>query len=85
VSHRARNQRTLHASDVYGLGVLLFWSVAGRLPNPSRIEDARLANDGTGRAVKEVLARCLDHDPTARFQTAGEVAEAAEAIFGAKV
>jgi serine/threonine-protein kinase len=63
------------ATDVYGLGVLLFEMVTGEPPYPvdtwEELAEARAAGPGTLPAslppdFRTLIARCLDDDPAAR-------------------
>jgi eukaryotic-like serine/threonine-protein kinase len=67
------------ASDVYALGVILYELVSGRPPHtPETSWQARLTQKPPAVDSKwdRVLARCIDPDPTKRFQDAQEVAQA---------
>ena len=77
------------AADVYSLGAVLFNVLAGRPPfvgsNPvSVIRQASETpapklrtlsrNSGIDRDLETICARCLERDPTARYQSAGDFA-----------
>ncbi len=80
------------ASDVYALGVVAFECLAGTrpFPGPSPVEVARQhlsappppLPDDVPRAVRALVARCLEKDPAARPPDAGTVAREARALQG---
>jgi eukaryotic-like serine/threonine-protein kinase len=76
-------------SDIYAVGVLLFYSLSGRLPlvadsvgqlirlHQSRpVADIRELVPTIHDNVAEILARCLAKSPEERFASAAELAEA---------
>jgi TolB-like protein/tRNA A-37 threonylcarbamoyl transferase component Bud32 len=76
------------AADIYSLGAILFYLLAGRPPfvGPnvlSVIHQAaatpaprlRSLAPSLDRDLETIVARCLEHDPTARFQSAGALAD----------
>ncbi len=81
-------------SDVYALGVVLFYVVAGRPPfdadeplvvmmehttkAPPRLAD--VAPDRASRGLNAVVARCLAKSPDDRFQDATELARALQTL-----
>jgi serine/threonine-protein kinase len=76
-------------SDVFGLGVMLYESMVGRLPfdgkNPAQVlrrvldgafTPAEKARPAVGRNFGAVVGRALEHEPNARFASADELARA---------
>ncbi|MDV6028653.1 MAG: tetratricopeptide repeat protein [Phycisphaera sp. RhM] len=77
------------ASDVYGLGVMLFEFVTGRLPHPTPASiasidldaaiDARRAQpdwragDGVQPGLKSIVNRCLQFEPEQRYTSAEDL------------
>jgi serine/threonine protein kinase len=61
--------------DVYGVGALLYLAATGAEPSlaPDRMNllsrPIRRLNPGSGLRLQRVIARCLDLDPTRRFQS----------------
>jgi serine/threonine-protein kinase len=87
-------------SDIYSLGVLFYRLVTGALPVdgqtvldilnghvsgsviPPRLRDPALFID---EATDAVVMRCLEKDPTCRFQTMGELCDALQGCFTDRV
>jgi TolB-like protein/tRNA A-37 threonylcarbamoyl transferase component Bud32 len=76
------------AADIYSLGAILFNLLAGRPPfmGPNALSIIRQASaspapklrvfaPALGRDLETIVARCLERDPKARYQTAGALAE----------
>jgi len=82
-------------SDLYSLGVVGFYALAGRFPFDATLASAVLiaqvnkvppplltvAPDAP-RALAEIVDRCLAKDPAARFQSGSELAEALRRVEG---
>jgi len=86
----ARGEETSPRADVYGLGAVLYFAVAGRPPYKSdalhQLVSAQLAgpplrpsehrDDSIPASLETIIMRCLDPDPAARFAHAGELVSA---------
>ena len=77
-------------TDVYALGCVLFHALTGQVPFPLESEEAKMwahvsepppcaskAAPGVPTALDGVIARAMAKDPSDRFQTAGDLADAA--------
>lgn len=82
------NQSPTIATDVYGLGCLLYTALAGRPPftgtdiadvirNVQRTSPPRLRkiDESIPRDLEQICIRCLEKSPTERYRSAYEVAE----------
>src|SRR5262249_41616426 len=70
-------QNFLHVdrrNDLYALGVTLYQLIAGRLPNPKRIEHLTGMDKGADAELDRIIMRALDHQ-AARYQTARELSD----------
>jgi Tol biopolymer transport system component len=85
------------ASDVYSIGVLLFFLLSGGLPvEGSTLEDVKQSHSRRHRkrlrdvrpdlpdGVVQVIERATAHEPDARYQTAGELEHALASASGAR-
>jgi tRNA A-37 threonylcarbamoyl transferase component Bud32 len=83
-----RNREVTTASDVYGLGGVLFAALTGRAPFAGNsvldtLEQVRHQipempshrNQNVSADLEVICLKCLEKDPRRRYQTAGEVAE----------
>jgi serine/threonine protein kinase len=80
-------------SDVYGLGIILYELLVRRVPfqadTPTALRALVLAgrppaprqiDPSIPQELERICLRCLAHSPQERFQTAGELADALEAV-----
>ena len=64
-------------SDIYSLGVLLYESLAGRLPANDPLAAGKYlqnANPNVSRGLRDVLCKCLAVSPSARYRDASLLA-----------
>jgi len=73
---RLTQRRVAPAADMYGLGVVLYQALSGRLPIAGT--DALDGVDGLPPAVSRACRSCLAHDPAAR-PSAAELADVLQA------
>ncbi len=81
---QAKNQPLDARSDLYSLGVVLFQMLTGRVPfdHPSPLEMLRMHAEDVAPSVDsdgpldDVVAIALSKDPSGRFQSAAEMAQA---------
>ena len=59
-------------SDVYALGLLAFFCLTGRDPEPADRE-CGFAAPGVSKAWREVIAKAAEYDPRRRYASAGEL------------
>jgi serine/threonine protein kinase len=75
-----------HRTDIYSLGVTLFELATGTVPFKegnipyhhvhTAPPDVRTLSDDLPAPLAEIITRCLEKDPTDRFQSAKEILEA---------
>jgi eukaryotic-like serine/threonine-protein kinase len=71
------NQQLDGRSDIYSLGVLLYESLAERLPDSDATlsrKSLRDANPLVSRGLEDVIHKCLALKPSARYHDAGQLA-----------
>ena len=92
---QVRGQGTDHRSDIFSFGAILYEMLTGKrafhrassVETMSAIlkeepEEMAAANRGVSPAFERVVNHCLEKDPSARFQSARDLAFAMEAISG---
>jgi eukaryotic-like serine/threonine-protein kinase len=62
-------------ADVYGLGVILYEALSGRLPAPGRPGPLHRVNPEVSRGLSDVLDKCLEPEPGRRYARAGDLAD----------
>jgi hypothetical protein len=86
------------ASDIYSIGVLLFYLLSGRFPvEGAQLRDIRAAHERgeqtrlrdfrpeVPESVVQIIERALNADPGSRYRTVGELEHALASAFGAHV
>jgi hypothetical protein len=71
-------------SDIYGVGATLYHALTGQPPptvtmrivNPDALAPVRVLAPGVGKSTEAAVARALELQPSARFQSAQEIAGA---------
>jgi eukaryotic-like serine/threonine-protein kinase len=83
-------------SDIYSLGVLLYWLISGRVPfeasgfdklivmrltaAPPGLPKVAVAGERRPASLSRLVSRCLERNPADRFQSMTEVAAALEGV-----
>jgi serine/threonine-protein kinase len=78
---RASGHAASVASDVFGVGGVLYALSTGRLPTDEFAPPSTAHPEGSA-ALDQVLLRCLAADPAARFPSAADVKTAMQALIG---
>ena len=65
------------ASDMYGVGALLYFATTGREPpvDPSELESPKRLRQACPQALERLICRALSSDPNKRYHTAIEMIE----------
>jgi serine/threonine protein kinase/Tfp pilus assembly protein PilF len=61
-------------SDIYSLGLLLYELLVGSLPATLEASPARSCNATVPRGLSDILEKCLELEPSARYASAAELA-----------
>ncbi len=78
---RASGAAATIASDVFGIGSVLYALSTGRAPTDDFVPPSSAHPEGTP-ALDQILFRCLSADPAARFQSAMDVKHALGGLVG---
>lgn len=83
----ARGERATPASDIYGLGLCLFYALSGRRAIKAKTRSAMLAVQREAKSLRreetpedwpdrlrDIVVQCLQADPAARYQSAETLA-----------
>ncbi len=68
-------------SDVYALGMLLFYLLTGQVPEPANVERI-LRERGISQALRSVVLKAAAFDPSSRYATAEDLKQAFYAAAG---
>jgi serine/threonine protein kinase len=73
--------QTNMSSDIYSLGITLFYIITGRNPNylAGEVKPLRYYNAGISPELEAIISRCTRQNPEERFQTARELLNVLEA------
>ncbi|MBX3396809.1 MAG: protein kinase [Phycisphaerae bacterium] len=82
----ARGEPATPASDIYGLGLTLYYALTGKRLIKAKTKSAMIAAQKNAQSVRtedlpaswpaslrEILVKCLNADPTARYQSADDL------------
>lgn len=71
---QARGEVVTTSADVYSLGALMFDLLTGGPPLGTE-ESVRERLDGVHPDLRAICLRCLEHDPSARYDSAGDLSD----------
>lgn len=70
------------SDDLYALGAMAYEILAGDAPDPETGLDSAVFRESIPSRLSDIVARCLERDPTKRWRAPGEVLEALDRALG---